>query len=81
MTDNPKKSGCTGCRNDYYNYGGHSTIGECWSLRDAKKVVRWKVPTHVAPPTGHKVKVYQCFHQQGYAFMDEVPIGNREQEK
>ena len=34
----PKQAMCSGCREDFYNYGGNSTTGRCWAFDDAKVV-------------------------------------------
>ena len=41
---NDKQQHCNGCRDDFYN--GHNTLGvkQCWSLKDAKVVTRFKQP-------------------------------------
>jgi hypothetical protein len=66
---------CRGCRNDYYN-GGAGLNGKCWSLDDAKIVVRFKihrdqVPT--LPRAFERVKVPNCYHKSEWSFVDRLP--------
>ena len=63
-----KKRHCQGCRNNFYNYGGNSHTGCCWSLPDAKLVMRWAVGMWT--PTDNrerfrKTRVFDCFHGEG----------------
>ena len=63
-----KKSGCAGCRNNYYNYGGTSSTGACWSLPDAKMVHRWAIGMQTPMDRRdrfRRVKVYDCYHGEG----------------
>ena len=72
-----KKDLCAGCRNNFYNQPGKSTSGECWSLKSAKVVTRYKLGWWTAPtqPGAFKeVKVLSCYHQPGQAaYYDHLP--------
>lgn len=68
------KKHCVGCRDNYYNGQG---ADECWLLKDAKLVTRWKLGWWT-PPTSRsafaKVRVPDCYHQPGeFAYSDELP--------
>lgn len=43
MSTSTKRQYCTGCRDDFYN--GQNAIGvkECWHLKTAKVVKRWRI--------------------------------------
>lgn len=71
------KEPCAGCRDDFYNHGGNSTSGECWMLKKAKLVRRWKLgwwTTPTTPRAFQEVKTYDCHNEPGrYAFQKELP--------
>lgn len=68
------KSYCRGCRENYYNGQG---ADECWSLKSAKIVTRfridwWTRPTE--PGAFTEVKTYQCHSAPGkYAHYEKLP--------
>ncbi len=74
-----KKPACAGCRNNYYNHGGNATPPYCWSLPDAKIVVRWAI--NMQSPMDERsrfrrVKVYNCYHGEGPyrdVYMERLP--------
>lgn len=49
MTKQEKQRYCSGCRENYYNHSGHSTTGECWLLKSARVVTRWRLGWWTAP--------------------------------
>ena len=60
-----KKQGCSGCRNDYYNYGNNSSAGHCWSLTKAQRVWRWAIGFWTPMDKREnfrRVQVYDCYH-------------------
>lgn len=69
---------CQGCRNNFYNQGGNSSTGCCWSLESAKVVERfrigwWTQPT--SPNAYSKVVTLSCHHAPGqYALHDDMPL-------
>lgn len=68
---------CAGCRNDYYNRGGHSTTGECWSLAMAEPVERTRVGTWQRPPYDWTpVETLSCHRPEGSVWIsvDDVRI-------
>lgn len=68
---------CSGCRDDYYNRGGHSNTGRCWLLENAKLVTRYRLGWWTAPTERGayaKVETYDCHHAPGqYALHKELP--------
>jgi hypothetical protein len=58
---------CAGCDDDFYNGGNPYDIKECWSLKSAKVVTRYKC--HWWTPTLQinftKVKTYSCHRESG----------------
>jgi hypothetical protein len=73
-----KQKYCSGCRDDFYNHGGHALDGKnCWMLRGAKVVTRyrigyWTAPTQ--PGAFDKVTTLNCHYAPGkYAHITELP--------
>jgi len=63
-----KRSACAGCRDNFYNGGGNSTTGHCWSLPEAKMVWRWRIGMQTPMDRRDRftrVKVHNCFHGEG----------------
>ena len=77
MSDQAKKLFCCGCRDDFYNKPGNSTAGECWRLKSAKTVTRyrlgwWTRPTEAGAFT--KVETLNCHYEPGrFAFKERLP--------
>jgi hypothetical protein len=71
-------SPCVGCRNNFYNGNNSLAVSQCWSLKSARLVKRWRLgwwtdPT--IPGAFVQVKTYNCHHEPGrYAFSKELPI-------
>lgn len=74
MTKQEKLELCRGCRNDFYNGEGAK---ECWSLKSAKPVVRWRQPWWTeggVPGAFVQVQTLDCHHETGrYAFHKDLP--------
>jgi hypothetical protein len=65
------KKHCAGCYNNYYNYDNRSDTGECWLLRNARLVMRKKVPSNQRPPWNQPVQSFpHCYRAPGYAFVE-----------
>ncbi len=63
---------CTGCRNNFYN-GRDNFDGKkvCWSLKDARVVLKKMVSVHQVPPWNQKpIKVLSCYHQTGFVYVE-----------
>jgi hypothetical protein len=76
MTKQEKLRHCVGCTENFYN--GNNAIGvkECWMLKTAKLVTRYRIGTWTRPTQPgafHKVKVFQCRHEKGYALCKTLP--------
>ena len=65
-----KKKRCLGCRNNFYNGNNQYGIQECWSLQEAKLVLKRRVGMSERPPwTSRPVKVFDCRHEDGAIFV------------
>lgn len=77
MSGPDKKQYCRGCRDDYYNQPGNSTSGECWALKTARVVTRYRIgwwtrPTE--PGAFTEVQTLDCHYATGrYAHYDKLP--------
>ncbi len=61
---------CTGCHSDFYNGNNPMGIKECWSLEEAKPVLKKKVPMDQAPPWKQPpITVLSCCHYDGYVLV------------
>ena len=75
MTDKDQTP-CRGCHDDFYNGRQNFTGNECWNLKTAKLVKRfrigkWTVPTE--PGAFEETRVYNCRSEKGFAFYDKLP--------
>jgi len=62
---------CIGCENNFYNGNNPYNVKVCWSLKDAKLILRKRVHINQIPPWKQKPsKVLSCYHQKGYAFIN-----------
>ena len=61
---------CMGCYNNDYNHG-LGGAKECWSLKDARLILRRRVGMDDVPPwTAKPATLPNCYHQQGCIFVD-----------
>lgn len=70
------KKHCEGCRNDFYN--GRDNVGgrDCWSLKDAKLVMRKEVHINQMPPWNQPAKeVPNCYRRSQYVYVAVVREG------
>lgn len=70
------KKHCNGCRDNFYNGNNPLNVKECWSLKTAQLVTRWRTGTWTMPATPGaftEVRVPHCYHAQGYSFTDKLP--------
>lgn len=60
---------CSGCRDDFYNHGGHAMDGkQCWSLKGATVVTLYRIGWWTAPTEKGaftKVKTNSCHYAPG----------------
>lgn len=68
---------CKGCYCDFYNGRQNFNSNNCWSLKKAKLVTRWKIGWWTAPTEPRafeKVRTYNCHHAPGkYALYEKLP--------
>ena len=80
-----KRKHCAGCRNDFYNGNNPHGVKECWSLKGAKVVTRYRIGWWVEPRSAScftKVRTLDCHRAPGrYAHMEELPSHLHGQEK
>lgn len=68
---------CSGCRDDFYN--DHNPIGvkECWALKTAKVVTRWRIGWWTPQDrveNFRRVQTLSCHHSPGqYAQTERLP--------
>lgn len=75
-----KKQYCSGCRQNFYNGNNPHGIKECWSLKTAKLVKRFKIywwtPMDKAS-NFEEVKVLSCYNDlengHGNAYLCNIP--------
>lgn len=61
------KAHCVDCYNDDYNHG-LGGAKECWSLKSARVVKRWRINWYtrpVEPGAFREVKTLSCYHAPG----------------
>lgn len=75
-----KQKYCAGCRDDFYNHRsepGFDGATECWSLRNAEIVTRYRIGWWTQPTSAaafQKVTTLSCHHAPGqYAHFKELP--------
>lgn len=77
MSTQDKQQYCSGCRDDHYNQRGNSTTGECWNLKTAKVVTRYRIgwwTTPTEPFAFRKVTTLSCHNAAGrYAHYEQLP--------
>ena len=70
-------SHCVGCRNHFYNGNNGIGVKQCFSLKTARVVKRWRIgwwTSPVAPGAFTEVKTYDCHHEPGTAaFSESLP--------
>ncbi len=68
---------CSGCRDNFYNGNNGIGVQQCWSLKNAKVVTRWKIGWWTPMDSAKnftKVKTFDCHHAPGkYALCKELP--------
>ena len=71
------KSDCIGCRNNFYNGNNDLGVKECSSFKSRGRLVtkyriNYNTPMNIRSAY-QKVKVPACYHQPGYAYLEEIP--------
>lgn len=76
MTKNEKLKHCAGCRDDFYNDHNPYGVKECWGLKTARMVTRYRIGTWTRPTEPGaftKVKKLNCFHRNGEHYYECLP--------
>jgi hypothetical protein len=77
ITKSEKLKRCRGCRNDFYNGNNKLGVRECWSLKSAKPVRRWRIGWWTTPDTPRafeEVETLSCHHAPGqYGSYEKLP--------
>lgn len=76
MKEADKLKHCRGCRDDFYNDKNPYGVKRCWGLATAEIVTRYRIGTWTQPTQSGaftKVRVFNCFHQQGQHFYKQLP--------
>lgn len=77
MSQKMDKRHCVGCDSNFYNGNNPLGIKECWCLKDAKIVTRYRIGWNV--PQNRKenfveVKVPDCYRQtNGFGYYSGIP--------
>ena len=67
---------CVGCRDDFYNGNNPMGIKECWGVKTAKLVTRYRIGTWTRPDQPFaftKVQTLNCYHAKGSHYYEKLP--------
>jgi hypothetical protein len=68
---------CEGCHDNFYNGNNKLGVKECWSLKSAKVVRRWRQGWWTdgdVPGAFVEVETYNCHNEPGqFVFLDKLP--------
>jgi len=77
MTKGEKRKLCVGCRDNFYNGNNGLGVKECWLLKGARPVTRYRIGWWVRPTelkAFSKVKTLSCHNAPGkYADYENLP--------
>jgi hypothetical protein len=76
MTKTEKLKLCVGCRDNFYNGNNELGVSECWLLKTAKPVTRYRLGYWTRPSSRkdfEKVGTLDCHRPPGYVHMKELP--------
>ena len=80
LTKQEKKNHCSGCVDNFYNGNNQYGVKECWSLKSAKLVKRYRIYWWTPMDKASKfteVKVLSCYHDlengHGHAYLHDIP--------
>ena len=67
---------CRGCRDDFYNDHNPMGVKQCWNLKEAKMVIRYR--THrdampASPGAFTEVRVPSCMNGNGWYYSRTLP--------
>ena len=61
---------CTGCRNNFYNGNNDLGVKECWSMKDAKLIMRKEVHIDQMPPWKQKaIELPNCYSKERFVYV------------
>ena len=64
------KKHCAGCRDNFNNGNNPIKVNECWSLKDAKLIMRKEVSVNQRPPWDQDPKLLpNCYNRDGYIYV------------
>jgi hypothetical protein len=64
------KKHCSGCRDNFYNGNNDLGVSQCWSLKDAKLIMRKEVHIDQVPPWNQKAKMLpNCYHREQFVYV------------
>lgn len=85
MSVTAKRQRCNDCRNNFYNDNNGLGVKECWSLKSAKIVTRWRIGWWTQQDRRDaftKVRVLDCYHNTGnFAYYKELPAHLRNERR
>jgi hypothetical protein len=62
-----KKDNCSGCHDDFYN----TPQKDCFSLKNAKLILRKEVNAHQMPPFKQKAETFpNCYHRNQFFYIE-----------
>lgn len=76
MTKQEKLRMCVGCTENFYNGNNSIGVSECWMLKSARVVKKWRIgywDSPTIPGIFQQVKVLNCRHEKGYALYTQLP--------
>lgn len=76
MLKSEKLAHCLGCRDDFYNDKNPIGVKECWGLKTAKLVTRYRIGTWTRPTEPGaftKCRVLSCYHAKGEHYYEKLP--------
>lgn len=68
---------CSGCQSDLCNGNNDLGIRQCWLLKGAKIIRRYRIPSNAPSNVSGNyvsVRVPNCYHQCGYVYVDKIPV-------
>lgn len=76
MLKHEKLKHCGGCRDNFYNGNNPMGVQECWALKTAKLVTRFRLGTWTRPTEPYaftQMKRLNCYSQDGQHFYEKLP--------
>lgn len=76
MTTRAAKADCAGCRDDFYNDRNPMGVKECWLLKKAEMVIRFRIHRDAMPASNGafaEVRVPDCMNGNGWYYSRTLP--------